>query len=51
MDCVHYSDLEACGAPVDKLDVALGLDVSDGDVHVFGHNVSSVKQTASHVLA
>ena len=43
--------LEACGAPVHKLDGTLGLDGGDGRVDVFGHHVSTVQEAAGHVLA
>ncbi len=42
--------LEAGGAPVHKLDRALGLDGGHGCVHVLGHHVSTVHQAARHVL-
>ena len=45
------ADLEASGAPVNKLDGTLGLDGSNGRVHVLGHHITTVKHTASHVLA
>merc|ERR1711987_40712 len=43
--------LEASGAPVDKLDGALGLDGGDGSVHVLGDDVTAVHHAAGHVLA
>ena len=43
--------LEASGAPVDKLDGALGLDGGDGSVDILGNDVAAVHQTAGHVLA
>mmetsp|Transcript_14663 Transcript_14663/g.39197 ORF Transcript_14663/g.39197 Transcript_14663/m.39197 type:complete len:217 (-) Transcript_14663:181-831(-) len=43
--------LEACGAPIHKLNGTLGLDSSDRCVHIFGHDVSTVHHTACHVLA
>ena len=45
------TDLETGGTPVDELYVALGLDGSDGVVHVLGNHVTAVEQTARHVLA
>jgi len=45
------TDLESSRAPVDKLDVAFGLDGSNSIVDVLWHHVTSVKQTARHVLA
>jgi len=44
-------DLEPGGAPVHKLDAALGLDGGDGGVDVLGHDVAAVEQAAGHVLA
>lgn len=43
--------LESSGTPVDKLDGPLCSDIADGSIDVLGDNVSSVKQTTSHVLA
>ena len=34
--------LEPCGAPVDELDGALGLDGRDGGVDVLGHDITTV---------
>ena len=45
------ADLEASGAPVDKLDGTLGLDGGNGGVDVLGDNVSTVQHAAGHVLA
>ena len=45
------TDLEASGAPVDKLDGTLGLDGSDGGVDVLGDDITTVEETAGHVLA
>merc|ERR1719285_805209 len=42
--------LEASGTPVHKLDAALGLDGGDGSVDILGHDISSVEETAGHVL-
>jgi len=44
-------NLEARGAPVHKLNTALGLDGGDGGVDVLGHHVAPVQQAAGHVLA
>ncbi len=44
------SHLETRGAPVDKLDGALGLDGGDGGIHVLGHHVTPVEHAARHVL-
>merc|ERR1719322_1697416 len=43
--------LETSRTPVNKLDAPLGLDGSNGSVHVLGHHVSSVEEAAGHVLA
>ena len=43
--------LESSGAPIDKLDGAFGFDLGDGGVDVLGHNISSVKETTSHVFS
>ena len=45
------ANLEASGAPVDKLDWSLGLDSSNGCVDVFGDDISTVQHAAGHVLA
>ena len=45
------TNFEPGGAPVDELDGSLGLDGGDSSVNIFGNNVSSVQETASHVLA
>jgi len=43
--------LEASRAPVNELDGTLGLDGSNGGVHVLGHNISTEHKAASHVLS
>lgn len=45
------TNLKACGAPVHKLNTALGLDGSNGGVDILGYHVSTVQQAAGHVLA
>jgi len=45
------ANLEASGAPVDKLDGPLGLDGGDGSIDILGDNITTVKHAASHVLA
>ena len=45
------ANLEASGAPVNKLDGTLGLDGGNGSVDVLGDNVSTVQHAAGHVLA
>ncbi len=39
--------LETSGAPVHKLNGALGLDGSNSGIHVFGHHITAVHQAAS----
>lgn len=48
---VADTNLEASGAPVDKLNRALRLEVGNGSVRVLGDNVTAVKQAGGHVLA
>ena len=43
--------LKASGAPVHKLDGALGLDGGDRSVHILGDDVAAVHEAAGHVLA
>ena len=45
------ANLEAGGAPVDKLDGTLGLDCGDGSVDILWHHISTVQHAAGHVLA
>lgn len=45
------TQLEASGAPVDKLDGALGLEVGDSTVGVLGNDITTVQQTGGHVLS
>ena len=45
------ANLEACGAPVHKLDGTLGLDGSNGCIHVLWNHVSTVEHAAGHVFA
>ena len=45
------ANLEASGAPVDKLDGPLAFNCSDGGVDVLGYNISTVQHAAGHVLA
>merc|ERR550517_724282 len=47
---VVYPDLEPCGAPVYKLDSALGLDCCYCCVHILWNNISSIEHAASHVF-
>ena len=43
--------LETSRGPVNELDGSLGLDGSNGSVDILGHNISSVHETAGHVLS
>merc|ERR1719158_885106 len=45
------ANLEASGAPVDKLNAALALDGGNGGVHILGDDVTAVQHTAGHVLS
>ena len=46
----NFADLEPSWAPVDKLNSPLGLDGGNGSVHILGYHVSTIQQTARHVL-
>jgi hypothetical protein len=43
--------LESSRAPVNKLNGPLGLDGGNSSVDILGDNVSTVHETASHVLS
>ena len=43
--------LESSGTPVNKLNGTLGLDGGHSSVDILGDDVTTVHQTASHVLA
>merc|ERR550539_591471 len=45
------ANLEAGGTPVNELDAPLGLDGRDGGIDVLGDDITSVEETAGHVLA
>uniref|UniRef100_A0A8C0DS39 Tubulin alpha 1a n=1 Tax=Balaenoptera musculus TaxID=9771 RepID=A0A8C0DS39_BALMU len=47
---VINANFEASGAPVHKLDTALGLDGGNGSIDIFGNHVATVQQAASHVF-
>ena len=47
---VVNANLEASGAPVHKLDAALGLDGGNGSIDIFGNHVTTVQQAAGHVF-
>merc|ERR1712025_424839 len=44
------ADLEPSGAPVHKLNTALGLDGSNCSIDILWHHISSIKEAAGHVL-
>ena len=46
-----FTNLESSRTPVHKLNGSFGLDGSDGGVHVFRDDVTTVQHTAGHVLA
>ena len=48
---VADTELEASRAPVDELDGPLGLDDRNGSVDILGDDVSTVEESAGHVLA
>lgn len=48
---VADTDLEACRAPVDKLNGTLGLEGCDRAVDVIGDNITTVEETCGHVFA
>ena len=43
--------LETGWAPIDELDGSLGLDGGDSGVDILGDDITSVHETASHVLS
>jgi len=45
------ADLETGWAPVDELNRALGLDSGNGGVDILGNDITTVQQTAGHVLS
>lgn len=47
---VADTELEAGRAPVDELDRALGLDDPNSGVDVLGHDITTVKKSASHYM-
>jgi hypothetical protein len=48
---VVNTTLETGGAPVHKLDGPFGFDGGNGSVDILGHNISTVHETAGHVLS
>ena len=48
---VADTNLETSRAPVDELNGALGLEVGNGNMGVLGHNITTVQEAGSHVLA
>ncbi|KAB1267139.1 hypothetical protein Cadr_000017993 [Camelus dromedarius] len=47
---VINANFEASGAPVHKLDAALGLDGGNGSIDIFGDHITTVQQAASYVF-
>lgn len=45
------TNLEASGAPINKLNGAPGLDICNGSVHILWDDIASVQHAARHVLA
>ncbi|KAA8591466.1 hypothetical protein FQN60_002409, partial [Etheostoma spectabile] len=43
--------LETSGAPVHKLDGALGFNGGNGSIHIFGHHITTEQKAAGHVFA
>ena len=48
---VADADLEPSRAPIDELDRAFGLERSNGNVHIFWYDVSTIEQACSHIFA
>ncbi|TKS69142.1 hypothetical protein D9C73_003206 [Collichthys lucidus] len=44
------ANLETSGAPVHKLDGALGFDGGDGSIDIFGHHITTIQEAAGHVF-
>lgn len=47
---VNPSHLESSWAPVHKLDGTFGLNVGNSGIDIFGHDITTIKHTAGHVL-
>lgn len=45
------TNLKSSWAPVHKLNSPLSLDGGNGSIDIFGYNITSIQQTARHVLA
>ena len=45
------TDFETCWAPIDELNCSLGLDRCNGCIDILGHHITTVEQTACHVLS
>ena len=48
---MNLPNFETSGTPVNELDGALGLDGGNGSIDILGDNITSVEETAGHVLA
>lgn len=51
INLIGKTHLEACGAPLNKLDSSFCLDGSNGSIDIFGHHIPSVKEATGHVFA
>ena len=45
------TNFETSGTPVNELDCTFGLDGSNGSIYILRDNITTEKETASHVLA
>ena len=43
--------LETSWTPIDELNGSLGLDLCNGSVDIFWHNITTVEETACHIFA
>ena len=48
---LKLTHLKSSWAPVHKLNCPLSLDGGNGSIDIFGYNITSIQQTACHVLA
>ena len=48
---MNLPNFESSGAPIHKLDGALGLDGGNGSIDILGHNITSVQEATGHVFA
>ena len=45
------ANFESCGAPINKLNGPLSLDVGNGLVHILGHDITTVQHATGHIFA